>query len=500
VATRTGLATLRGGATGLTLQQVDRVDFGGLYNVLGLAAIGLGPGGTPRLAVSNGADGQVLVYDFPLAPAPATAPLALSLHQVAPRDFRVAGLCGGDLDGDGIDDLVLTPRETGTLTDVLLGEMDGGWDQRPRFHDLGIGLAGDVDGDGVSDFVSSVPGLGLEVLFPTDGEIALGPATATDGLLFFARASDWDGDGVPDLMTRLGATDFFLLPGLGGGHYGPPLAAVVVTSPAGVPYQPIAINFGVARLGGASPGPDLLTYVRAGSQLNYAALIFSDARHATYGVSDLTFLSDYSGIADLDGDGIDDLVVAQGTGAIRAAMVRRGTPGATWPFLPSTEVLAAVGGVFPATAGVIAVPGSLPQRQRVVLSHRTAILLVDAPAGTPQVTSVPITLGARVIDATPLGVADVTGDGWPDLVLVAFLDTTPVDPVSGQYLGGDLLVIRGTSSGSFEGAPDPSLTLHLGGLLGGSIIPNPGGGPADLLMSSGSASVILHNDGAGHFH
>ncbi len=494
--TRTGLATLRGGAAGLTLQQVDRVDFGGLYNILGMTALGLGAGATPRLAVSNGADGQVLIYDFPVTPAP----LALSAWQVAPRDYRVAGLCGGDLDGDGLDDMVMTPREYGTLSDVLLGELDGGWDRRPRFHSIGNGLIGDVDGDGVADFISPLPGLGLEVLLPAGGEIALGPATPTDGVLFDARAADWDGDGVPDLMARLGATGFSLLHGLGAGRFGPQVP-VTVTSPAGVPYDPIAVYFAVARLGGASPGPDLFTYVRAGSQLYYAAVVFSDPTHGTFGVSDLPFgaYPYFTGVADLDGDGIDDLVVVGVGGAIRVALVKPGTPGSTWPFLPSVEVQPAPTTYFPSMAGVIDVPGAVPRRQRAVVLGLDAVLLVEAPAGVPLTTPSPISLGIDVIEVAPVGVADVTGDGWPDLVLIGYLTTTAIDPVSFRYLGGDLLVLRGTATGGFEATPDPSLTLHLGGLLGGSTLPSPGGGPADLLISGGSSSVILHNDGAGHF-
>jgi hypothetical protein len=485
--TRTGLATLRGGPSGLTLQQVDRVDFGGLYNVLGMAAIGLGPGGKPQLVVSNGADGQALVYDFPVT----AGPLAASSRQVDARDYRVVGICSGDLDGDGAEDLVLTPRETSTLTEVLLGELDGGWERRPHYAALGTGPIGDVDGDGRLDFMSVVTGLGFEVLFGADGEVALGSATPTDGMPFAGVAADWDGDGSPDLMTRLGATGFTLLPGLGDGRYATPVP-VIVQGSTGAAYDPISINFRSADMGGASPGPDLVTYVRAGAQLNFAAVIFSDATHATYGVSDIPFSSDYAGVADLDGDGLDDLVsqVPGATTSLRVAMTRPGQPGATWPYLPSVEVLSSAGDSI-TLAGSIPVPGSAPPRRRVVAVRSAAISLVDAPAGTPAISTVPI-----AVTGTPLGLADVTGDGWPDLVLAS---TAASDPLTGLALATDLLVFRGTAAGSFEAAPDAALTVALRGAVSGWVLPVPGA-PADLLLLAGATYLILHNDGAGHFH
>lgn len=487
---RTGLATLRGGAGGLGAPQVDRVDFAGVYNVLGMGVFGLGPGATPRVGVSNGADGRVQIFDFPAA----AGPLTLSAQQIPPREYRVAGLCGGDLDGDAIDDLLLGPRETLTSADVLLGDLDGGWGRRPRFHSLGTGLAGDLDADGRPDFVAPVPGLGLEVLFPVEGEIALGPSTPTDGFLFWARGGDWNGDGVPDLMTRVGATGFTLLPGLGDGSFGPP-APVAVASPDGVPYDPISVSFESAQLGGAAAGPDLVAYVRAGAQLSVAAFVFADATHATYGVSDLPLPADYRGLADLDGDGLDDFAEVNAS-AIRVAMLRPAVAGATWPFLPSVEV-ATFPELWPVRAGSIPVPGS-PGR-RLVIVHAGAILLVGAPAGAPEVTTLPITLAGNQGNPVPVGVADVTGDGWPDLVLVTTTARSVVDPLTGHVRRADLVVIRGTAAGGFEAAPDPALTVPLEGEWTGALLEIAGAVPDLLMTSPALSSVVLRNDGTGRF-
>jgi hypothetical protein len=131
----------------------------------------------------------------------------------------------------------------------------------------------------------------------------------------------------------------------------------------------------------------------------------------------------------------------------------------------------------------------------VVVVRGTSAVLVEAPGGALTATSLPVSFDWNL--GVPVGVADVTGDGWPDLVAVNQA-TSPLDPVTGMPVGGDLVVFRGTSSGTFEATLDASLTLRLAGQVSGSILPNPAG-PADLLMTAGSGYLVLHNDGLGHF-
>jgi hypothetical protein len=489
---RTGIAILRGGPGGPALQQVDRVDFGGLYNVFSLAPLGLGPGGTPRLAAVDGADGQVLVYDYPTKPAP----LALSPSQVAPRAYRVAGVCGADVDGDGAEDLVIAPRDTGPPAELLLGEYDGGWGRRPRFqvgtYAVSGAVAGDVDGDGLLDLVGRSPTQALEVLFEDGGELAVGPETPIAGFLNWARAADWDGDGIPDLMARLGATGLSFLRGLGGGRFEPAVPVTVTAADGVTPYDPISIHFAPARLGGTSAGPDLLSYSRSGAALRFAAFIFSDPTHATFAPTSFTFSVSYQGVADLDGNGFDDLVVPGAP--LSASLADPSATGPDWPF--GTPVTVGTVSADPlewmAIAGVVDVPGATPARQRVVVARRNEITLVEAPGGVPTALSIPLTI--PLDDGAYTGVAELTGDGWPDLVVVRQV----YDAFTGYAVPLDWVVFRGVADGTFEPAPDPALTIRPGiADPSFAFLPTPLG-PADLVLFAPKGAIVLHNDGLGH--
>jgi hypothetical protein len=493
----TGLAVLTGGPTGLTLKQT-RLTVPGGYNIMSISPIGMGSGGRPQIVAANVTNGTMEIFDY-VRTSP--TPLADAPVQLPERSFRVGSVCAADFDGDGIQDLFLAPRNGyGASGELLAGEGDGTYARRPRFAiQSSIQYPGDVDGDGLVDFLEPTVG-GLQVLFASDGELALGPETPIDGQFLAVRVGDWDLDGVPDLMIRAGAAGVQLLRGLPArdGHFAPAVP-VATADPLGVPtsYAAAFIVGGHFQLppGPSMPRPlDLVGIERVGSVFREVALIFRDATHATVAYPPGAEY-DIPLAFDADGDGVDDLADARSSsGTLQLSLVKPGDPlppaNPSWPF----RAWATASTHWPdVAAGVVPVPGQ--NRSRGVFVGAYGFTLVEAPGGAVGAVEIAIdpslltTLAsAWTYDAR---VAFVDGDAYPDLVVARPPPYT-------------WLVFRGNAQGTFSATPDPALSFQPGfaNLYPGfTFQPVPGPtGQDDLVVIAGPTTVvILHNDGAGRY-
>ncbi len=228
----------------------------------------------------------------------------------------VAGL--GDVNGDGFDEIlagdptvsagkgvakVLTFR----LAPPPIGVFAGGTDDF-----LGEKLAGgsDFDGDGISDLVATLASDGgLVALSGADQTLIWSDAAGRSDVALIA---DLDLDGVDDVLT-LTATAVRVLSGADGSE---------ITSLSYPPDLPVST---VVASAGDLDG-DGVEDIIAGSpnvESRGAAVVWSGATGAV--IHELTgdevinegFASDVSGVGDLDGDGVDDLIVgARGTSTV----------------------------------------------------------------------------------------------------------------------------------------------------------------------------------------
>lgn len=452
-------------------------------NPIGLVVLDHARGKRARLGIvlrpGGGAAVEVDVYDrvgFPHA----SAPVVVTFDR-ASDEITVA-----DLDGDGVPDLLAADGDDARVS-VAYGRKNGEFEV-PVHYDAGMGmgqaLAGDVDGDGRVDIMTLNAGSFLIGILPNRGDREFGPANRIYTYRGFGRAiaGDFDGDGRCDLglegvlatgetgvrtwygtrdgslverggavlqkgdaklvtadLNRDGRTDVIAAIGpdvlLGGrGSLGPAARVAWGT----VRVEDLAVGDfdgdGVPDLAVVDGVPDLFCF-SSGDRIPGVSL------HVWHGVGDGTFESvpSYAApqsfaqpiLADLDGDGLLDLVVGSDGGAANGVTSWRGRVDGTFDspvgiaFGGRVLAIAAAnfdGGAGPELAVTLAVPGYLQGKLALVKlgPDRASEARVDTWVGAnPQ----------------RMAVADVNGDGRPDLVLSNRGDRTVSVLLAGATFG-----------------------------------------------------------------
>jgi hypothetical protein len=178
----------------------------------------------------------------PSRPGASSLPVELVIPSHDPHETAEFGgtLASGDIDADGIEDLVVASTGTGALnggevsvysgaTGALMGTLYSTQPQNgPRF---GRSLAtGDIDGDGYDDVVVGSPGASAPGFVTTGGEVAVfyGPELTESRLLYdpapqqvaafgiSVAAGDVNGDGYDEVVA--GAWDSNVPPFLKAGE------------------------------------------------------------------------------------------------------------------------------------------------------------------------------------------------------------------------------------------------------------------------------------------
>ncbi len=160
-------------------------------------------------------------------PATATAPFeAAAFYPVGEVPI---GVTIGDVDGDGVPDVVTANSSSRDLS-VLINNGDGTFAPEVR-HDAGGGnphhvAVGDVDGDGDPDLVAAIrSGPGSIAVFLTDDAATLAPAVqyGTEIGAFVLIMADLDDDDDPDVAVAYGSgtgADVSVFRNAGDGTFG----------------------------------------------------------------------------------------------------------------------------------------------------------------------------------------------------------------------------------------------------------------------------------------
>ena len=377
-------------------------------------------------------------------------PLTLWPTALYPTDFDVA-----DLTSDGHPDLVVTGYTTGTLS-IHVGDGQGGFAPTRSFNAGGsvsrVEIA-DLSEDGLGDVLALSPsqnllrvlqGLGGGALgSPSDYSIAAGARDLAVG--------DLDADGRLDVAVTSGSGFVSVLPGQGGGMLGPPTHYPTVLPAAGIAIGDVT---GDGR-------PDLVTTRTSTLSVFPGQAGAGLGARADYSFSPSGLVPNWIQIGDVTGDTRPDVVVIGPIGSEPNRAECRVFPG-----LANGSLGAPIGTDLGATS-------DSPARSAVLAdtdfdgkldlhlawgNYANARLRRCLGAGNGTFGAGVNTIVGK--DGSKFEIADVTGDGRPDLLIA-----------EGWSRGVAVCPLNADGSfaeGLYFGAPSYTTDLAVGDLDGDS--------------------------------
>ena len=404
----------------------------------------------------------------------------------APISYDTPNFFGiADLNGDGFLDLVGATSTNGSSLSFAPGNGDGTFAALPNTPTGGLNqnvATADMNGDGLIDVVSfDTSGTPLVFLASGNGRFVPTPNIGLPQLTpsTIAVAADFDGDGKVDVVAvQPGSVEFL------GGFAFPTNAAYTVNLGKGdgtltfkrlTPLQFYIVNAAIAGDFDGDKKQDLvITYFEPGFSTGYSTEAPQGGAVFLHGNGDGTFSNPAPitllgnapfllSVADLNGDGIDDLVIADGSGFVESYL---GSASGTFTPAPQSAALSPTAMVVADVTG----DGKPDLITQVGVYSGNG----DGTFSASPVFQFPASSGNN---ATGISVGDLNGDGLPDIGIIAsglsvFLNagsgTFAEDPVT-YFAGSDvgqLALIRLNPNGPETGT---KLTLDALAYTGGGL-------------------------------
>jgi hypothetical protein len=400
-------------------------------NPFSVAVADVNNDGKPDLAVANENSNTVSVLlntTAPGATTPSFAPQQTFATGSTPLSVAVA-----DVNGDGRPDLAVANENSNTVS-VLLNTMAPGATapsfapQQTFATDLfptSVAVA-DVNGDGRPDLVTTNQGsdtvsvlLNTKAPGSTTPNFAAQQTFATGRVPFSVAVADFNGDGKPDLvMTNLNSDTVSVLLNT---------TAPGATAPSFAPQQTFATGSGpfsvaVADVNGDGR-PDLVVANDTAGSVSVLLNTTAPGSTTTSFAPQQTFATGFEplslAVTDVNGDGRPDLVVANAGANTVSVLLNTTAAGASTPSFAAQETFASGTGAGPKFVAVADLNGD--GKTDLVLADNidtvSVLLNMTAPGATTPSFAAEETFATG---STPLSVAvtDVNGDASPDLIVV----------------------------------------------------------------------------------